>query len=181
MNDEDFEQFITLLDAAIASDDPKIQKALKKFVFLIRLNLSDEDCKPGPFTKMMETIDDLQRRVGAVEAKDATWTQQPYYGGGTSIGTDPNTHWYNGGSGTAGNITFTNATSNVTIPSTTTTTAGNITLSGVASGSTCTGFTASAVSGNTTTTAIFPAYEVDSGSKIKDQIKEKLTKLAKVA
>ncbi len=173
MNDEDFEQFITLLDAAIASDDPKIQKALKKFVFLIRLNLSDEDCKPGPFTKMMETIDDLQRRIIAVEG-----TQQPIYYGGQGIGSggtavDPFTHWYNNGTST---IT-TNAVSNVTIPVTTTnSTTGNITLSG----SNCTGFTTTAGS-TTSTTFTMPAYEVDSGSKIKEQIKEKLTQLAKAA
>ena len=177
MNDEDFEQFITLLDAAIASDDPKIQKALKKFVFLIRLNLSDEDCKPGPFTKMMETIDDLQRRVGQVES-----TQQPYYGGqkigggyvGGGTAVDPFTHWYN--NGTTTNIT--NAVSTTTIPVTTTSsTTGNITLSG----SNCTGFTANAYSGmgNTTTYATFG--EVDAGTQIKEQIKEKLAKLVKAA
>lgn len=176
MNDEDFEQFITLLDAAIASDDPKIQKALKKFVFLIRLNLSDEDCKPGPFTKMMETIDDLQRRVGQVENRP---TQQPYYGGssptiggGTSV--DPFTHWYNNGT----NITYTNAVSTTTTPTTTTITnpsSNNITLGG----STCTGFIANAYAGNTTTT--YTMFEEDSGTSIKDDIKEKLAKLVKVA
>jgi hypothetical protein len=180
MNDEDFEQFITLLDAAIASDDPKIQKALKKFVFLIRLNLSDEDCKPGPFTKMMETIDDLQRRVGAVEGLNNTWTQtQPLgpYHGGTSVSP---THWYNNGTSTITTNT-TNAVSNITLPTTTTaSTTGNITLTGLSSGSSCTGFTTTAGS-TTSTTFTMPAYEVDSGSKIKEQIKEKLTLLAKAA
>jgi len=174
MNDEDFEQFITLLDAAIASDDPKIQKALKKFVFLIRLNLSDEDCKPGPFTKMMETIDDLQRRVAAVEGQGQTWPQaQPYLGsGGTSV--DPFTHWYNNGTNT---FTATNAVSAVTIPATTATTTGSVTLSG---GTSCTGFAGNTHPGNTTTFTS-PIYEVDSGSKIKDDIKAKLTQLAKAA
>lgn len=175
MNDEDFEQFITLLDAAISSDDPKIQKALKKFVFLIRLNLSDEDCKPGPFTKMMETIDDLQRRLSVIEGANTTWTQtQPLgpYQGGTSVSP---THWYNNGTST---IT-TNTSNTLTIPTTTTSsTTGNITFTGLSSGSNCTGFLANAYSGSTTTNAFtITDYEVDSGTKIKNDIKDKLKKL----
>lgn len=174
MNDEDFEQFITLLDAAIASDDAKIQRALKKFVFLIRLNLSDDDCKPGPFTKMMETIDDLQRRLAAVEG-----TQQPTYYGGTSpfsggTSVDPFIHWYNAGTGTsAGSLT--NAVSTATIPATTIT---NATTSNITFTSGTTGTTAST---GYATTNIFPAYEVDSGTKIKNEIKESLSKLVKAA
>jgi hypothetical protein len=180
MNDEDFEQFITLLDAAIASDDPKIQKALKKFVFLIRLNLSDEDCKPGPFTKMMETMDEMQRRLAAIESKNTTYGQ-PYVGSpGTAV--DPFTHWYGGGSSTNGNITFTNATSTTTVPSTTTTTSGNITLSGITSGSTCTGFVGGAYSGMGNNTFSYDmAYENDPGTAIKEDIKDKLTELVKAA
>jgi hypothetical protein len=184
MTDEEFEQFITLLDGALASDDPKIRKAIKKFMFIIALNLSDDDCEPGPFTKMMETMDDLQRRLAQVEGQNAftqspPYTQTPYtpyVGGGTSTSpNDPFITWYN----TTGNIT-TNAVSTTTVPSTTTT-AGNITLTG---GSNCTGFTANAYSGmgtNTITTSYDLGYDVDSGTTIKNEIKDKLKKLVSVA
>ena len=181
MNDEQFEQFIKLLDAALVSDDKKIKSALRKFMFIMALNLSDDDCEPGPFTKMMETMDDLQRRVAQVEGQN-TFTQSPpytqtpytpYVGGGSS--TSPNSPyitWYNAN-------TTTNAVSTTTTP--TTTTSGNITLTG---GSNCTGFTANAYSGmgtNTVTTSYDLAYDVDSGTTIKNEIKDKLKKLVSVA
>ena len=162
--DDEFEQFITLLDAACASDDPKITKALKKFMFLVRLNITDDEMEPGPFTKMMETIDGLQRRVSQLEnaannftqtdIKDWTttttatpqWIYQPTYTTGTS---SPLT--------TGTGITLTGGT--------------NTTLSGPGS---CTGYT---------TTGATTSYIVDSndsapkGTEIKESIKNKLKEL----
>jgi hypothetical protein len=89
--------------------------------------------------------------------------------------TYPMPHWYNNGTTT----TTTNAVSTITIPTTTNATSGNITLTG---GSNCTGFTANAYSGmGNTTTGYVTFGEEGSGSSIKEQIKEKLAKLASVA
>jgi len=79
MNDVDFEQFIKLLDGALASDDKNVRNALKKFLFVAALALGD-DAEPGPFTQMMETIDNLQRRISTLESQN------------NSTQTYPNTH-----------------------------------------------------------------------------------------
>jgi len=183
MNDEQFEQFIKLLDAALVSKDKKIKSALRKFMFIMALNLSDDECEPGPFTKMMETMDSLERRLAQVEGQNAftqspPYTQTPYtpyVGGGSSTSPNhPYITWYN----TTGNIT-TNATSTTAVPSTTTATTGNITLTG---GSNCTGFTANAYSGmNNTTFSYDLGYEVDTGTTIKNEIKDRLKKLVSVS
>jgi len=179
MNDVDFEQFIKLLDAALASDDKKIQKALRKFMFIMALNISDDECEPGPFTKMMETMDELQRRLAAIESKDNTFTTtDPYtqtwpYGVGIGTAapytTPPST---TGGSATStGTVQWTNAPSassnTVNITGNTTTTTANTLLGG----SNC---------WTNTGTYIINSDE-DSGTAIKDEIKEKLAKLVNAA
>lgn len=175
MNDSDFEQFIKLLDAALVSDDKKIKTALRKFMFIMALNLSDDDCEPGPFTKMMETIDELQRRVGGLEMKDnSTWTTtDPYtqtwpYGVGIGTAgppyqTPPST---TGGSITAtGTTNWTNAPSASTGTVTTTTTA-NTPFSAATNCWT-----------NIGTTYTINLGDEDSGTEIKNEIKDKLEKL----
>lgn len=68
MSDEiDFGQFIELLDKALTSKDPNIQKALKKFLFIASL-ASDDTPSDGPFSKMVKTMEDLQRRLALLEA-----------------------------------------------------------------------------------------------------------------
>ena len=169
MNDEQFEQFIKLLDAALVSDDKKIKSALRKFMFIMALNLSDDDCEPGPFTKMMETMDNLQRRLAQVEGQNTTWTETtpynvPYVGGGAGTGTAA-PYWIPG-STTGGSITFTN--------NPTSTTSGTITTSS----SSCTGFTAP----NTTTLTSYDlGIDYDIGTTIKEDIKDKLKKLVTAA
>jgi len=167
MNDEQFEQFIKLLDAALVSDDKKIKSALRKFMFIMALNLSDDDCEPGPFTKMMETMDDLQRRLAQIEGQNTTWTttDNPYVYGGTGTAAP---YWIPGGT-TSGTVTISNPT---------TTTGGTITTNA----SSCTGFTANAYSGMSNTFTSFDfGQEVDSGTTIKEDIKDKLKKLVSVA
>ena len=51
-NDIDFEQFIKLLDGALASDDKNIRESLRKFLFVAAMVLGDE-AKPGKIKKMM--------------------------------------------------------------------------------------------------------------------------------
>lgn len=152
MNDTDFfEQFIKLLDAALASDDPKIQKALRKFMFILSLNLSDDECEPGPFSKMMDAIDDLQRRISAMELKDS----------GNDFTTTVTT-WP---------PAFTSTTPYIA-PSTT---GGSITTTGTGT----TNWVNLPMAASTTGTFTLDLGDQDSGTEIKNDINEKIAKLVK--
>ena len=171
MTDDEFNQFITLLDAACASDDPKITKALKKFMFLVRLNISDDEMEPGPFTKMMETIDGLQRRVSQLENAGNNFTQTDIKDWGTSSAPI----WINNPTYTSGGThTFPNTSStNVTLSGTTNTTNTTHTTLGAITTGGCTGFT-------TTGTSSYIINSDDSapkGTEIKEDIKGKLDSL----
>lgn len=168
MTDDEFNQFITLLDAACASDDPKITKALKKFMFLVRLNISDDEMEAGPFTKMMETIDSLQRRVSQLEQPVNNFTDT--ISDWTQTTSSPQwiykpTYTTSGGTYTVPNTSSTN----ITLTGTTNTTLGG---SSITTGG-CTGFT-------TTGTSSYIINADDSapkGTEIKEDIKGKLDNL----
>jgi len=179
-NDIDFEQFIKLLDGALASDDKNVKQALRKFLFVAAMVMGN-DTEPGPFTQMMDTIDALQRRIAALENQntftttDNIWTTQEI---GTGIGTGSGTGigWAGGTTGaiTGGSATSTvfttNATSNIstiTLPSTST------------SGTT---YTVTNNPSNTTTSTLrYNMEDPKTGTSIKEEIKEGLEKLAKLA
>lgn len=170
MNDTDFEQFIKLLDAALVSDNKRIKTALRKFMFIIALNLSDDDCDPGPFTEMMETINELQRRLAVLETKDNNWTTTetitwPYgVGVGTGTGTPPP---YIAPSTTSGQITGTGAS---------TTQWTNI--STAPTSNTTTTATTANITGSSGTVYTINLGNEDTGTKIKNAIKDSLAKLA---
>ena len=167
--DEQFEQFIKLLDAALASKDKKIKTALRKFMFIMALNLSDDDCEPGPFTKMMDTMNELQRRLAVLESPKTftsdtytqTWpygttaTPAPYVVPSTTGGT---TQWMN--------IPTSATTSNISITGNTTTAATNSILGGTNCWTTG------------TSTFTININDEDTGTEIKNEIKDSLAKLA---
>jgi hypothetical protein len=162
MTDDEFNQFITLLDAACASEDQKIKKALKKFMFLVRLNITDDEMEPGPFTKLMETIDSLQRRVSQLEnAGNNTFTTTDIKDWGTT--TTP--QWIHQPTYTTGGT--------YTVPNTSSSST-NITLQG---GSSCTGFTTTNATTGTATIVLGNDLSAPSGTEIKEEIKGKLTAL----
>ena len=178
-SDVDFEQFIKLLDGALASDDKTVRQALRKFLFVAAMVLGD-DCEPGPFTKMMETMDEMQKRLHDLENKTATTTDSfpqwpapgsPYWGGGSAAG--PYITYTNNGTSSGS----TNATSTTTVGGTSTTT-GNITLSG---GTASTYITPPTTTTPYTTTFAYTLPKADkSGTEIKDGIMEALDRLANV-
>lgn len=160
-NEIDLEQFIQVLDHALATDDVKIKKALRKFLFIAALAM-DEDPEPGPFTAMFEEMDDLRQRVKVLESQ------------GSAIGDkslkDLTDYFYGGNNNTWINTTGTGTSSGtVTVnPSSTSTS----TLYGPGSG-------------YTTTTTAYPYYTIDlgddeKGKRIKKELKEKLGMLNKV-
>jgi hypothetical protein len=162
MNDIDFEQFIKLLDGALASDDKNVKNALRKFLFVAALALGD-DVEPGPFTQMMETIDNLQRRISILESQK-TYTQQTDPTTTTPwVYTTPITYPNTGAPWTTAGGTGTGWTS------------GSVTNT---AGTTFTNTTTSVSTGNPT----YPFFGDDkTGTKIKDSIKGKLKGLVKAA
>lgn len=79
MSDEiDFGQFVELLDKALTSKDPNIQKALKKFLFIASL-ASDDTPADGPFSKLLKSVEDLQRRLALLEAINAAQSNPGYF------------------------------------------------------------------------------------------------------
>lgn len=179
MNDIDFDQFIKLLDGALASDDKNVKQALRKFLFVAAMVMGD-DCEPGPFTEMMDTIDSLQRRVATLENQntytttDNMWATQGIGTAFNPLFTTPST-----AGGTSGSITssgsttvinpaVTTSTSTITMPNTTTTTAGTI-------------YTISGLSNVTPSTLWHDMVDPKTGTSIKEKIKESLKKLAKLA
>lgn len=77
MSDEiDFGQFIELLDKALTSKDPNVQKALKKFLFIASL-ASDDTPADGPFSNLVKTVEELKRRVDYLELTQSIPHQSP--------------------------------------------------------------------------------------------------------
>jgi len=94
-NEIDFDQLIDLLDRALTSNDPKVMKALKKFLFIAALATEDTDEK-GPFANFIERLEAVERQVAS-----QPFTQFPgqtYPGTGYPGGSSP--MWYNTGGGT---------------------------------------------------------------------------------
>jgi hypothetical protein len=165
-NDIDLDQFIQVLDHALATDDPKIKKALKKFLFIAALAM-EGDPEPGPFTAMLDEMDDLRRRIRDLE--NAQLDKQKYYDY-TYTNTTP--QWiHTGGTSTAGS----NAGS-VTITPSTGGSSTTITTGG------CTGYIPSTSS--TTWGGLYSGYSInlgddEKGKRIKRELEEKLGTLNK--
>ena len=166
-NEIDLDQFIQVLDHALATDDPKIKKALKKFLFIAALAM-EGDPEPGPFTAMLEEMDDLRRRVKALESSNVTYTDiKDYWYGNSSA----NATWkYVSNGTTAGS----NAGS-VTITPNTSTTTTTINTGG------CTGYIPST---STTYGGGFGGFTInlgddEKGKRIKRELEEKLGTLTK--
>jgi hypothetical protein len=59
----DFEQMIKVFDAAITSDDPRVQNALSSLVMLVALTHNQEDAVVGPFTQMRNSQQRTDREM----------------------------------------------------------------------------------------------------------------------
>lgn len=160
-NDYNFEQFIRLLDGALATDDKNVKKALRKFLFVAALVMGN-DTEPGPFTEMMETIDRLQERISTLEKNETHIGSTTVYPSWINNGTS----WTTGG------------TSAVTRTPTITSGSGSI------SGSTgyINPITTSITSTASTATGTYTFFDSDNilgGTAIKEKIKECIDSLAK--
>lgn len=64
----DVEEVIALLDLAIQSDDPRVQKEFDKFLFKLSLIEVPEDRAPGLIQDMIDERDYLRRKCAMLEA-----------------------------------------------------------------------------------------------------------------
>ena len=172
-NEIDLDQFIQVLDHALATDDPKIKKALKKFLFIAALAM-EGDPEPGPFSEMLEEMTELRRRMRALEDMVAQrHTQTDYIDWYGSSSTTPK--WiYDNSTSTAGSSV------SITNPNTTTTTIST-------GGSSCGGFVNPTTTTNVTGSYTLGGYggftinlgDDEKGKRIKRELEEKLGNLTK--
>lgn len=113
-DDIDFDQLIDLLDRALVSDDPKVKKALKKFLFITALATEDEETE-GPLKNLIRRIEDLEAKVNSggwgggytwPPNTSPTWPGPYWVGGGTTTSAGTTYYSFNDGSSTA-NTTYT--------------------------------------------------------------------------
>ena len=73
-NEFDIEEFAKMFDAALASDNPSVQKALRNFMMVTALVHAQEEAnnderQMGPFESLFSQLEDLQHRISRLEAE----------------------------------------------------------------------------------------------------------------
>lgn len=102
-NKVDLTELARLLDAALASDNPSVKKALRNFMLVASIAEAESNTKAGPFQDLFRKMDILEERMNNMERqslKDAYTTEWKYndwsryindpkvrYGGSTNQGT----------------------------------------------------------------------------------------------
>lgn len=85
--DENIEDLLHTLDVALTSDNPMVKKALKKFLFIVKMTEPDasEGIK-GPYMSLLEELHNLNRRLERLEVsqRPGHYQQYPWTGGGTT-------------------------------------------------------------------------------------------------
>lgn len=75
------EQFVSLLDTALISDNPAVQNALRNLLTiatLVSAQKPGEELTLGPLRSLVETVKSLQQRVNQLERSQ--FVKQPYPG-----------------------------------------------------------------------------------------------------
>ena len=73
-NEFDIEEFAKMFDAALASDNPSVQKALRNFMMVTALVHAQEEANNdeqlmGPFESLFSQLEGLQHRISRLEAE----------------------------------------------------------------------------------------------------------------
>lgn len=87
----DLEQFVSLLDTALTSDNPAVQNALRNLLTIATLVTAEkpgDEVVRGPLRTLVETVKMLERRVAQLERPQYA-PNQPY-----GPGYNPNQKWY---------------------------------------------------------------------------------------
>ena len=73
----DLELFAKLFDAALASNNPSVKKALRNFMLVASLADADNanDTPKGPFSDLLNTVNQLERRLKILEIQNLNHQQ----------------------------------------------------------------------------------------------------------
>lgn len=71
MEDFDIKEFARMFDAALASDNPAVKKALRNFLMVVAIVDSENtDAPNGPFASVLDEVVSLRQRVNLLESKN---------------------------------------------------------------------------------------------------------------
>jgi hypothetical protein len=109
MEQFDIKEFAQMFDAALASDNPSVKKALRNFMMVAAIvhaqELNEDERLMGPFEALLKKVQDLESMVRELQnnrtykdqykdyynsTPNPTWIYQPYT---TSISTTSGTTW----------------------------------------------------------------------------------------
>lgn len=106
MQDFDLKEFTQMFDAALASDNPAVKKALRNFMMVTALVHAQEDVDErtmGPLETLVKKVGDLERMVYELQQHNRTTRDYKdyYYGNNTtweyrpttSVSTTSGTTW----------------------------------------------------------------------------------------
>lgn len=99
----DIEDLLQTLDVALMSDSPVVKKALKKFLFIVKMT-EHEANGPGPYETLLAELRRINNRLDRLEASSITtnpWASGTYpFSGNTWIGTSTSSAIAGGSAGT---------------------------------------------------------------------------------
>lgn len=81
-NEIDLYQFAKLFDAALASDNPSVKKALRNFLLVASI-VEAEEGQVGPMSTVFERVDSLERKVDELTNAIRNMNQRTYIGDST--------------------------------------------------------------------------------------------------
>lgn len=90
MEDFDLKEFAQMFDAALASDNPAVKKALRNFMMVTALVHAEEDGDErvmGPLETLVKKVGDLERMVYELQNTRVTRDYKDYYNNPTWIST----------------------------------------------------------------------------------------------
>lgn len=66
---DELDELISVFDKAITSKDPRIQDALRKFLFIVAITSGEDDQNQfeGPISRMLQSVRHLEARVEQLE------------------------------------------------------------------------------------------------------------------
>jgi len=68
-NDVDLTELARLIDAALASDNPSVKKALRNFMLVASIAESESEAVSGPFQNIFKKIEILEDRIDMIERR----------------------------------------------------------------------------------------------------------------
>lgn len=91
MEQFDIKEFARMFDAALASDNPSVKKALRNFMLVAAIVHSEEDANDerimGPLETLVKKVGDLERMVYELQNTRVTRDYKDYYNNPTWIST----------------------------------------------------------------------------------------------